>query len=118
MTDGEEGFAQLLEWGGQNLSEAEISAFNAALDNPDVGQAKLAIAGVKARMDASQPAPEPKFVQPTNTNNAPSKAPGFSNQREMMDAINKRDDRNRQIYGSDPVYTKEVEDKIKRSTFL
>ena len=115
-TGGEEGFQAMLEWGGANMNEAEINAFNAAMHSSDIEQAKLAIAGVKARMGAA--GTEPKLLTPTNTNNVPKTSGGYSNQSEMMDAINARDDRGRQKYGNDPAYTKEVEAKIKASTFL
>jgi len=113
---GEEAFKSVLEWGGANMTEAEISAFNAALDSPDINATKMAIDGVRARMAAA--GTEPTLISPTNTNGAPTPSAGFKSQTEMSAAINARDERGRQKYGNDPVYTAEVEAKMKASTFL
>lgn len=114
---GEENFKSLIEWGGANLSEGEISAFNAALDSSDINQTKLAIDGVRAKMSAAGANGEPSLMSGSTTTPAAAPTDGFKNQSEMSAAINKRSDTGRQLYGYDPEYTKMVEGKMARRTF-
>lgn len=51
---GEEAFNEMITWAGTNLSPAEVSAFNAAIDSNDEAQLMLAVRGLNASFTAAK----------------------------------------------------------------
>ena len=51
---GTEGYQALIQWAGANLNAPDIVAFNAAVQSGDVGLAKMAVEGLKARHEAAE----------------------------------------------------------------
>jgi len=63
---GEEAYQGMLSWAAENFAEGEIDAFNATIDAGDLNSSRLAIAGLKARYDASE-GNEPTLTGGNNT---------------------------------------------------
>lgn len=105
---GTEALKQIQSWAGQNLSDAELAAFNKQLSSAqtaeDVG---VIYATLKTKYQAASG--EANLV--SGAASTPRGA-AFSNRSEMVKAMS--DPR----YGSDPRYTKEVEQKVSNSDFL
>lgn len=105
---GEQGFADMAKWASKNLTKAELDAYNAAVDNPDVNVKRLAVQGLYSRYTASAGS-EPSLV-----GGAPSSVRGdvFRSVNEVTTAMS--DPR----YGSDEAYTQDVIAKLGRSNVL
>lgn len=103
-TGGEENYNKMAAWAGRTLDDAELEAFNSAIDNPALAQ--NAVTGLYARFQAASKG-EGKQVAPVN--GAPSAGDVFTSKEEFKQAI--ADPR----YASDVTYRKGVEDKLKRS---
>ncbi|WP_408953180.1 capsid assembly protein [Lysobacter sp. Hz 25] len=104
-TKGKEGYAALTAWASQNLSDGDIDAFNATISSGNAAQAKLAVAGLVARMNAGKA---------TLLNGKTSSAGGvtpYASQAEVRTAVN--DPR----YRTDPAYRKAHEARLMASTF-
>ena len=104
---GVEIYNNMVKWAQENLSEAEVHAFNNTMEKGTGEEAILAAKGVAARFKATQ-APqtnEPSLLK----GQATAPRDNFRSTQEVVNAIN--DPR----YESDPAYRKDIEDKIKRS---
>ena len=107
---GESNYNNMVKWAQDNLSEAEVNAFNKTIDSGNNEEAILAVKGVNARYKATQ----------TQQTNQPSLIKGqaaaprevFRSTAEVVKAIN--DPR----YAEDAAYRKDVENKIKRSEII
>lgn len=105
VAGGDEGYAEMVTWAAENLPEAEVEAFNNAVDG-DPTVAKLAVQGLKAKFDAEADR-ESKLLQ----GGARAGRDVYrSRQEQMADMADPR-------YGVDPAYTRDVEQKSMRSEF-
>lgn len=101
---GEDNYKSMAAWAGKNLSDAELEAFNAALDNPALAQ--NAVVGLYARYTQAAPS-EGRKIAPTN-----GAVPGgdtFASQAEFVAAL--QDPR----YKTDPAYNRQVVEKLART---
>lgn len=98
---GREGYAELTKWAIDNLSDAEKKAYNTAVNSGDAESAKLAIAGLKAKME-NVVGKSPDYVRGRSdtTNDA------FKSDAEIRAAM--KDPR----YIKDPAYTADVRRRI------
>lgn len=103
---GPEGFKQLSE----SASPATRQAFNAAVERGDIGTAKALLDGLKAARTAKLGTANPGLKGSPVTTSA--KVTGYANRQEMTKAMSDPK------YGRDPVYTKEVENKVGASSFF
>lgn len=94
---GEDDYAKLSAWAAKNMTEAEKSAYNAAVSSGDVEQARLAVLGLKQRMTAAV-GQDPDLVEGTPS----SDNDGFKSDAELIAAL--RDPR----FKKDPAYQEEV----------
>ena len=102
---GEKEYSNIVTWAGQNLSRAEVEAFDSLINTGNIAQIKLAVAGMKAqyqnangyegRMLSGKPAKSPDGV--------------FRSQAELVAAMG--DPR----YDTDPAYRADVIAKLDRS---
>ncbi len=99
---GESGFNELSEWANNNLSTSEIASIDSLLASAPPEAQKFALAGVKAKMEASLKTP----ARVEGTLSAPSTTKVFNSSYEIQAAM--KDPR----YGMDSNYTKEVERRI------
>ncbi len=103
---GAENLQSIIDWAAQNLSAEERSSVNAALQAPGW---ETTLMGLQARMSQSQPVNNEPGPGPQTVGSMPSGVAPYSNQNEMMAAI--QDPR----YGVDPQYTGFVQDRIRLS---
>ena len=101
---GEENYNAMAKWAGQHLTDAQLDAFNSALDNPDL--AENAVAGLYARYQKAHPS-EGRKVSPQN--GTTDSGDIFASRKEMTDAM--ADPR----YRTDAKYQREVMDKLRRT---
>lgn len=101
---GEENYNAMAQWAAQTLSDAELDAFNTALDNPAL--AENAVSGLFARYSKAAPS-EGRKVAPVN--GAATTGDIFNTREEMTQAMS--DPR----YGKDVIYQREVVEKLART---
>jgi len=103
---GAESYNNMMTWASDNLSEAEINAYNTTVNGKDIEATKLAIAGLNARF-TNAAGVEPNL----QTGNRPStsNAPGYRSWAEVTAAMS--DAR----YTSDNAYRADVQAKLKNS---
>ncbi|QWF18703.1 capsid assembly protein [Lysobacter capsici] len=104
-TKGKDGYAAMTAWASQNLSVADIDAFNATISSGNAAQAKLAISGLVARMNAG------KATLLNGKTGSANGVTGYASQAEVRTAVN--DPR----YRTDPAYRKAHEARLMASTF-
>ena len=101
---GEAAYHEMTSWAAQALSDAEIEAFNAAVENPQLRE--TAVRGLYARFSAKRPA-EGKLV--TQNDGGAVASDVYQNRDELI-----RDQRDPR-YQSDPAFRQSVMDKLARS---
>ena len=104
---GEEAYGEMIAWASQNLSPAEIAAYDNAVDSGDMDVIKLAVEGLKARFERSVGS-EPRLLSGGVTNSSE----GFRSVEEMKTAM--RDPR----YRTDPAYRSDVERRVASSNLF
>ena len=108
---GEEAYADMIKWGTDNLPQAEIDAFNAAIDQAVVQgeytNLNMLVKGIRAQMSGD----EPRYVESRNSNTASNGTQPFANRSEMVKAMS--DPR----YSRDPRYVQEVMARLAASDF-
>ena len=103
---GAENYKAMMEWAGNNLSEAEQTSYNNTVNGKDIEATRLAIQGLNARYKNSEGI-DPNLQsgdKPTGAN-----APGFRSWGEVTAAMS--DDR----YQKDEAYRSDVQAKMKNS---
>lgn len=104
---GKDEYSAMTEWASKNMKQAEIEAYNRAVESGDLNSAMFAVKGLQARYKAASGAAEPRFVQGGKT--APG---GYESVAQVVAAMSDR------RYSTDPAYRAEVERKIANSTVL
>lgn len=110
---GEEAYSRLTQWAAANLPKADIEVFNTAIDSGNLGTVKLIMGGIRSAMGEA-------MTQKHGTNNpsvmggpAPtSPTGGFADKAEMVKAMSDK------RYCRDPQYTKLVESRMAKTTWL
>lgn len=110
LAGGKENFHNITQWASKNLSNAEITSFNQAIDAGNFGIVKLILDGIQSKMVAKQGTAKPSILG-GNAKTVGVTNQGFSNKADMVKAMS--DPR----YGRDPIYTREVERKVIKSQF-
>jgi hypothetical protein len=102
---GQEFYQQMLGWAAENLSPAEVSAYDNVVNNGDADSVYWAALGLKAKYTDAV-----GFEGKQVSGKRPSRSePGFRSHAELARAI--QDPR----YRDDPAYRRDVEDKLARS---
>lgn len=104
---GKDEYSAMTDWASKNMKQAEIEAYNRAVESGDLNSAMFAVKGLQARYKAASGAAEPRFVQGGKT--APG---GYESVAQVVAAMSDR------RYSTDPAYRAEVERKIANSTVL
>lgn len=102
---GEEAYDQITNWAAEALSDAELDAFNATIENGSLAQIQMIMAGLQARYQAVN-GYEGRQLQgkpPSSSGDA------FRSQAEVVEAIS--DPR----YDRDPAYRNDVLMRLERS---
>jgi hypothetical protein len=105
---GDTGYANMMEWAGQNLSDAEKSAFTTGINNPNIEVVKLAVEGLHSRFIKAT-GTEPQLIGGKTPSTPAEKFESYDQlTRAMQD----------EKYATDPAYRKMVERKIANSTIF
>lgn len=102
---GKDEYAAMSRWAGQHLTDSQLDAFNASLDNPDL--AENAVRGLYSRFKSAKPN-EGRLASPAS--NTAAEAGGiFRSRAEFAAALANPK------YKADPVYRREVEEQLLRT---
>lgn len=103
---GQEQFDQLSGWAKANMSQEELASYNAVVDSGN----KEAISWALRAMQARQKAPEAVVEPQLYGGGAPSDTTvRFESQQQVLDAMNKRNDRGQRLYDIDEAYRNKVQ---------
>ncbi len=105
IAGGNEAYNEMSNWAADNMTDAEKTAYNTAVNSKDVETAKLAIAGLKAKFDGAN-GNEPNLVEGKATITGQG---GYKSWAEVTAAMG--DDR----YQKDPAYQNMVKEKLSKS---
>lgn len=103
---GDEAYKNMMTWASENLSEAEISAYNRTVNGKDIEATKLAIAGLNAKYKNAEGV-EPSLAKGDRPST--SNVSGYRSWAEVTAAMS--DPR----YAKDEAYQADVQAKIKNS---
>jgi hypothetical protein len=111
MVGGDEKFAELSNWAAKNLTKDALSEYNEVVDSGNKAAIKWALRALQGRYKAPDAVVEPKLY-------GGGEAPGpqvFESQQQLMDAMNKRNDRGQVLYEVDEAYRNKVVEILSRS---
>ena len=110
---GEEAYSRMTQWAAANLSKADIEAFNSAIDSGNLGTVKLIMGGMRSAMGEAltqkHGTSNPSVLGGPATTNPTG---GFADKAEMVKAMSDK------RYCRDPQYTKLVESRMAKTTWL
>ena len=105
---GSEKYSEVVTWAKANLTDDEITAYNAAVSSGNMAQAKLAALGLSAKFQKAVGS-EPRLVQ-GRTNSASEDV--FESTAQLTESM--RDPR----YAKDPAFRAKIQSKLARSNIL
>tara|TARA_Y100000361_G_scaffold24292_1_gene19357 strand:+ start:5746 stop:6588 length:843 start_codon:yes stop_codon:yes gene_type:complete len=104
LVGGDQGFEQMADWARSNLAEEEINRFDAVVESNNKDAIHMAIQAMQARMNAKDSVVEPKLIGGGKVAE-PSR---FESQQQVLDAMNKLNDRGQRLYDVDEAYREKV----------
>ena len=108
---GEEKFNELSGWAAKNLTKDALAEYNEVVDSGNKSAIKWALRALQGKYKAPEAVVEPKLY-------GGGEAPGpqvFESQQQLMDAMNKRNDRGQVLYEVDEAYRNKVVEILRRS---
>ena len=111
MVGGEERFNQLSSWAAKNLTKDALAEYNEVVDSGDKTAIKWALRALNANFNSPQTTVEPKLY-------GGGDAPGpqvFESQQQLLDAMNKRNERGQVLYEVDEAYRQKVVNTLAKS---
>lgn len=114
MVGGEQGFADLSQWAKDNLDAAELDSYNAVANSGNVDGIVWALKAIQARRAAPDAVVEPKMI----SGNAPAAPKVFESQQQLLDAMNKRNEKGQRLYDVDEAYRQKVYAVVEKSPNL
>lgn len=114
LAGGQERFQQMAQWAGANLSPAEQTSYNVAVNSGNPEIVAMAVQGLKARYELANggAAPEQRAAPVRLAGGAPSGAMGVRTFGSMQEQVKAQADPR---YTIDPIYRREVEKMIDAS---
>ena len=104
MVGGDQGFADLSKWAAANLDAGELASYNAVVDSGNKAAIEWALKAMVARRSAPDAVVEPKLY---GGGTAP-KQTRFESQQQVLDAMNKTNERGQRLYEVDEAYRNRV----------
>ena len=101
---GEEKFNELSGWAAKNLTKSALAEYNEVVDSGNKTAIKWALRALQGRYTAPEAVVEPKLY-------GGGDAPGpqvFESQQQLMDAMNRRNERGQIMYEVDEAYRQKV----------
>ena len=112
MVGGDEAFASLSSWAAQNLDAQELADYNAAVDSENKDAIRWALRSIQQRAGAG----DSRRVEPRMVGGgSPASQMTFTSEQQVLNAMNKRDDRGRRLYDIDPAYREKVKEVLANS---
>ena len=108
---GAEAYKQMGEWANKNMPEEMVNEFNKTMDGGNLESIRWAIRSMQLDMANPKSVVEPKLI---GGGEVPSETV-FRSQQQVLDAMNKRNDRGQKIYDIDPAYQQSVKEILFRS---
>ena len=103
---GQDSFNALSNWARNNLSQEELANYNAVVDSGNKDAISWALKAMQARQGGSDAVVEPQLYgggAPSDT------AARFESEQQVLDAMNKRNDRGQRLYDVDEAYRNKVQ---------
>ena len=103
---GQDAFNALSNWARGNLSQEELANYNAVVDSGNKEAISWALKAMQARQGSNDAVVEPQLYgggAPTDT------TVRFESQQQVLDAMNKRNDRGQRLYDIDEAYRNKVQ---------
>ena len=103
---GQDRFDQLSAWAKTNLSADDLASYNAVVDSGNKEAISWALKAMQARQGSNDAVVEPQLYgggTPTDT------TVKFESQQQVLDAMNKRNDRGQRLYDIDEAYRNKVQ---------
>jgi len=104
MVGGEEGFTELSRWAAANLEQGELAKYNAVVDSGNRDAIEWALKAIQAKRVAPDSVVEPKLLG----GGEPAPAKRFESKQQVLDAMNKRNERGQRLYDIDEAYRAKV----------
>tara|TARA_R100000781_G_scaffold110636_1_gene76214 strand:- start:3959 stop:4846 length:888 start_codon:yes stop_codon:yes gene_type:complete len=108
---GEDAFNQLADWARKTLDPEVIKEFDAAVESNNKETIRWALRALRAERNSPDTVVEPKLY---GGGDAPAESK-FESQQQVLDAMNKRNERGQRIYDIDPAYQEKVKEMLYRS---
>ena len=111
MVGGEDQFAELSQWAAKNLTKDALAEYNEVVDSGNKQAIKWALRALQGKYQSPRAVVEPKLY-------GGGDAPGpqvFESQQQLMDAMNKRNERGQLMYEVDEAYRQKVVDILAKS---
>ena len=103
---GQDAFNALSGWAKSNLSAEELASYNSVVDSGNKEAISWALKAMQARQGSNDAVVEPQLYgggSPTDT------TVRFESQQQVLDAMNKRNDRGQRMYDVDEAYRNKVQ---------
>lgn len=106
---GEESYVAMTAWAADNMSEAEIDAFNRAVNSNDMATVMMAVKGLQAQYTASEGFEPKRTVSGANVKQGTNVYRSIAElEKDMVDPR----------YKNDPAFRRDVEQKLARSDIM
>ena len=110
MVGGEEQFTKLSQWAASNLDANDLADYNAVVDSGNKDAIRWALKSLMS-MQSTPRRQEPRLLG----GRPPSAEAVFNSKQEVLNAMNKKDERGRRLYDTDTSYRSFVSDALDRS---
>jgi hypothetical protein len=99
MVGGDDAFTRLSQWAASNLSADELASYNAVVDGGNKDAVRWALIAMQAKATGTAPS-EPKLIG----GGKPPTTERFESKQQVLDAMNKKNDRGQRLYDVDDAY--------------
>lgn len=100
MVGGDEAFTRLSQWAATNLDATELADYNAVVDGGNKEAIRWALKAMAARATGGNQPAEPKLIG----GGKPPVAERFESRQQVLDAMNKTNERGQRLYDVDDAY--------------
>lgn len=113
MVGGEESFKQISQWARDNLQPDLLKEYNDVVSQGNVEAIRWALRAiaVQAMGTGQEPLVEPELIGSGKADSAMK----FESQAQVLDAMNKKNDRGQRLYDVDEAYRNKVQNALMRS---
>lgn len=110
MVGGDQQFTELSQWAAANLDQQELADYNAVVDSGNKDAIRWALKAMQSR--AAGNSSEPKLI---GSGRPADQGQKFESQQQVLDAMNKRNDRGQKLYEVDSAYREKFIATLARS---